>query len=800
MTRHAETPLIRFDHCVLDVARRELTRDGEPVVVQPRVFDLLVFLVEHRSRAVNKDEIQDAVWPGMVVTETALTRAVMKARRAVGDDASHQRVIKTVHGHGYRFVADVTMDVREEPAAARPTPAPQDREGPATAAPASATPQPHAGAATPAPARRRWAVAAGMAVAVLALAWALVRPGGAALEGTRVAVLPVANDTGDETLDWARLGLMSLASGLLQNAGELAIVPDAKVVALSGSFAVGNDLGARLRRAYGATHIIAMRLERSGDLLRMTYTLEAPDGDETQGSVLGDESTELARGVVRSVVSGLTGHRRMRESVAAISDDPFVNEAHARGMSASLDGRCSDARDLFKVAMDAEPELFAPRLGYAECARILGDTEEAEAVLDALIEAQRAANARRQLAQALNTLGVLYNRSGRIEPAQQALDEALAVATELGDDDLTGKTLTNLAILAEDQNRFDDARDLVGRAMLAYESAGRETPPGHLHSLLANIGMQQGELDEAETHLARALEAFRLVGDRRREAMMINNTGFLRRLQGRLDEAESYHLRSLAIREEIGDRVGVGRIRGMLATIYEDRGQFEAARDSAATALAIARETSDRLFEGTSLSKLADAERDLGELDAAAGHYREARGIFTEINDRMRALQVDVRLARMDLDAGDTGSARNAARDVLARSEAQALSIPQVEALELIGDVAARDDDRDAAIDAYAVALERVRELSWNAKETALAVKLADLHLDAGDPGAAEPLVGYVSQQPDHFFGERLRARYAAMHGRHDEAVTHMTRAQTLAGARWSQADEQRLQSYQRQD
>ena len=96
-----------FNVLSLDVASRELTADGRNVDIQRRVLDLLVYLIEHRDRAVGKEELQDAVWPGTIVTETALTRAVMKARRAVGDDATNQAVIKTVHGHGYRFVAEI---------------------------------------------------------------------------------------------------------------------------------------------------------------------------------------------------------------------------------------------------------------------------------------------------------------------------------------------------------------------------------------------------------------------------------------------------------------------------------------------------------------------------------------------------------------------------------------------------------------------------------------------------------------------------------------------------------------------
>lgn len=94
---------IRFADVVIDPRTRELRRAGAPVSVQRKVFDLLVYLVEHRDRAVSKEELQDRVWPGMIVTETARTRAVMKARRAVGDHSVRQAVIRMVHSHGYRL-------------------------------------------------------------------------------------------------------------------------------------------------------------------------------------------------------------------------------------------------------------------------------------------------------------------------------------------------------------------------------------------------------------------------------------------------------------------------------------------------------------------------------------------------------------------------------------------------------------------------------------------------------------------------------------------------------------------------
>jgi DNA-binding winged helix-turn-helix (wHTH) protein len=95
----------RFEGYELDLGRRELRRNGATLTIQPKVLDLIAYLVEHRDRAVGKAELQDAIWPGVVVTETSLTQAIRKARLALGDDANRPSLIRTVHGHGYRFVA-----------------------------------------------------------------------------------------------------------------------------------------------------------------------------------------------------------------------------------------------------------------------------------------------------------------------------------------------------------------------------------------------------------------------------------------------------------------------------------------------------------------------------------------------------------------------------------------------------------------------------------------------------------------------------------------------------------------------
>ena len=96
-----------FGGVELDTDTYELRSGGHIVEVEPQVFDVLAFLAANRERVVTKEELLDAVWGDRFVSESALTTRIKQARQAVGDDGQAQRVIQTVHGRGYRFVAPV---------------------------------------------------------------------------------------------------------------------------------------------------------------------------------------------------------------------------------------------------------------------------------------------------------------------------------------------------------------------------------------------------------------------------------------------------------------------------------------------------------------------------------------------------------------------------------------------------------------------------------------------------------------------------------------------------------------------
>jgi DNA-binding winged helix-turn-helix (wHTH) protein len=99
--------IYRFGDHELDTQLFELRSSGTPLQLEPKVFDLLAHLIRYRDRVVTKQELLTHLWPQQFVSDSALSDRIMAARKAVGDSGRGQRVIKTLHERGYRFVAAV---------------------------------------------------------------------------------------------------------------------------------------------------------------------------------------------------------------------------------------------------------------------------------------------------------------------------------------------------------------------------------------------------------------------------------------------------------------------------------------------------------------------------------------------------------------------------------------------------------------------------------------------------------------------------------------------------------------------
>jgi TolB-like protein/DNA-binding winged helix-turn-helix (wHTH) protein/Tfp pilus assembly protein PilF len=261
----------------VDAPANRLLRAGDEVRLEPKVMSVLVYLASHRGRVVSRDELESAVWTGMVVGYDAITNAVIKLRRALGDDSRAPRIIETISKTGYRLIADVGPVA--EPVFAAP-PADDD---------AVAMVPPTTGSAAPRRRRALLPTAGLLALVVLIAAITLhvlqgpqalaprdeTQPAPVSPQRVSIAVLPIDNPTGDPSQDYFTNGITEdLITDLSKVSGLL-------VVARNSAFAYqsSTEPAEAIGRALGVRFLLRGSLRRDGEQLRLNVRLiDARDG------------------------------------------------------------------------------------------------------------------------------------------------------------------------------------------------------------------------------------------------------------------------------------------------------------------------------------------------------------------------------------------------------------------------------------------------------------------------------------------------------------------------------------------
>jgi DNA-binding winged helix-turn-helix (wHTH) protein/tetratricopeptide (TPR) repeat protein len=99
--------IYQFNHIKIDDQNYKLTVKDIKVQVEPQVFNIIIFLIQNKDKVVTRNELLEHVWQGRVVSDTSINNSIKSARKALGDDGTSQRIIKTIHSRGYQFVAEL---------------------------------------------------------------------------------------------------------------------------------------------------------------------------------------------------------------------------------------------------------------------------------------------------------------------------------------------------------------------------------------------------------------------------------------------------------------------------------------------------------------------------------------------------------------------------------------------------------------------------------------------------------------------------------------------------------------------
>jgi len=201
--------IFRFDRFQADDTAFRLIADGVPVSIEPKVFRLLLYLIQNRGRLVRKQELLHAVWADAAVAENALTRSVGLLRKTLDDDSREPRFIETVPTAGYRFIAQVDTAADDEPTVIQSFTPPTPNPGVQT----SPRPRSHF----------RLAAIAVACLAVIATVWLLASRHQPAPISS-LAVLPLDNLSGDPNQEYFADGMTDELTTMLAKDSTLRIV------------------------------------------------------------------------------------------------------------------------------------------------------------------------------------------------------------------------------------------------------------------------------------------------------------------------------------------------------------------------------------------------------------------------------------------------------------------------------------------------------------------------------------------------------------------------------------------------
>ena len=778
--------IYRFGQFELDSSTRELRRDGQQVDTEPKAFDLLCYLAGNAERAVSKDELQTELWPRSIVTETALTRCVMKARRAVDDDASRQAVIRTVHGHGYRFVAEL------------------ESAGADGIASPIAGPTPPRGVAPPEARTRGWYLTVAVAAVLALLALSTLRftraPDPPPPAATALAVLPVVNEIADDDLAWVRLGLMSLINRMLDDSG-IQVVSDKAVLSMTADrervVATDRDFLERMRLIAGAELVLAQTLERQGGLFRLSAVLASPSGTRARRVIVGDAPAALASDMARIISEIVAGGGNERaDRLSRVSADSFINEAYARGLDLELQGKLEQARAMFEVAAEQEPELFWLRYEIALCTRDLREWDAALEQFDALYEEATLAGDDAARLATLNSRGVLHLKKLEYEAAETPLLEALAIGGETRFARERAAIHVNLALIASNRDDRIAAAEHYDKALIAFDEAGLEPTPTFANNY-AGLLISLGELERARQFSENAVNGFRLRGHRRYEASALNRLAKILRRRGDLEAAAARHEEALEIHRELGNALGEAIVLSSMTAIYRARGDLTRARLNTLEARERAVALDHTGLVADSHMRLAQVENDFGNYRAAADEYAAAREYFVGLGELANVRAADEGRAMALLSAGDT----HAATGLITRLHEAATGDSDTRALAHVELLRAELDqtlgDGAAARRRFAGVLEDARARDDETVQRRATLRLASLLLDSGDAESAARLLAELGDeaQPSREL-TRLRARLAHASGDTASAVAIMTDLRTSAGEAWRSEDAALLSTF----
>jgi eukaryotic-like serine/threonine-protein kinase len=572
-------------------------------------------------------------------------------------------------------------------------------------------------------------------VVLLTLWWLPERAPAPVEEGIHVAILPLANDTGRDTLDWAR---RSLAQGLAENLAE---VPTLHVSDSLRVFRMLEDLGVpagvpgsaerrQLFELLDLDQLLVGSIQATEDGLRLELRLFEPHRAEEAWRL----STELRSTAPLDALPDLTGQLLERltgrsptlpapprsENLAALEHFDQATELMARREPLA-------AIEPLEKAVESDPRFAAAWTRLAEVLAAAGHPDRAIDSAERAV-ALLADHGGRLAREAEATLAELYGQNQRAREILEALVK-----------DYPGDTRARLH-LAE---LLIDTGELEEAAKRLHELTETEPQNAKAWFLLGRIAIVSGQPDRAaEDYLVRALVIENRTGSIQGRGDVINALGIAHMQLGDLDLATSYLEQAIDLRRRIDDHRGEAATRANLAHLAMLRGDLARANDELAMAIAAREALGDRVGMADLFSQKGVLAEEVGDFPTALEHFREALRLHEALGVTGALADSHNNVAFAHFMLGRYDNARQFNRAALQQLEGDGRRASRIMALETQGYLESVRGQWDAALRAFLESLELSREISLASSEAVARGGIGLVAMEQGRFGAAEDALG----------------------------------------------------------
>jgi len=267
---------------------------------------------------------------------------------------------------------------------------------------------------------------------------------------------------------------------------------------------------------------------------------------------------------------------------------------------------------------------------------------------------ERNERAKRVLTRLLIRQGSFARSLGRPAKGRALLEEGLALARELGDQREIALALNNLGILAAMRGDYAEEKRLFRESLALYRALGDQRRTAMLLNHLAIAERLTGDYAEAKRLSQESLTLCRTIGQRRGMARALQHLAIVAHIQGAHAEAQHFYRESLALFREMGDQWGVALTLGNLGDLAYRRGDYAEARQMLEESLALRREMNDRWGMALALNTLGGVARATGNLQEAKRCFQEALEISLAIQSHAMVIEILVEWARLLAEEGET--------------------------------------------------------------------------------------------------------------------------------------------------